>query len=477
MNPLPISQIAKLGGASLSSGDGSVLIDKLSTDSRTLKPGELFVALRGENFDGHNFVQAAAKSSAAGAIVDSNWKGKVPEAFALIRTKDTLQAYQELAANYRKLLTLKVVAITGSNGKTSTKDFTASVLGRRFRVTKTEGNFNNHVGLPRTILEATSRDEVAIWEIGMNHPGEVAALAELAGPDVAIITNIGVAHIEFMGSREAIATEKGALVEAVGAEGTVILNGDDPFTNSIAGRARAKVILAGTTTGTIRAGEISQTENGTDFTILEGAHRCRAQLPVPGLHMVQNALLAVAVGRVFGLSLEDCAAGLVAAPLARARLQIRQIHGVQFIDDSYNANPDSMKAALRTLVELDTDGKRIAVLGEMKELGSESEHGHREVGETAATLEVDHLIAIGSVAAAIASAAERAGLRNSRTVNSPAEAAEILAQIAEPGDLVLIKGSRAARTERVMEEFGNRRSAALSNDREKRNHFRIETSP
>ncbi len=408
MNRLSIFQIAEFAGAAISSGDSKLSIDKISTDSRALKRGELFVALHGENFDGHNFVESAAKAGAAGAIVDSSWKGKVPENFALIRVKDTLQAYQKLAANYRKSLSLKVVAITGSNGKTSTKDFAAAVLARRFQVTKTEGNFNNHVGLPRTILEATSRDEVAIWEIGMNHPGEVAALAKLAEPGVAIITNIGVAHIEFMGSREAIATEKGALVEAVGAEGTVILNGDDPFTNSIAGRARAK---------------------------------------------------------------------LVAAPLARARLQIRQIHGVQFIDDSYNANPDSMKAALRTLVELDTDGKRIAVLGEMKELGSESEHGHREVGETAATLEVDHLIAIGTVAAAIASAAERAGLRNSRTVNSPAEAAEILSEIAASGDLVLIKGSRAARTERVMEEFRSRESAASSNDRQNRNHSRVGTSP
>src|SRR2546430_6034931 len=169
MNPLPLSQIAQFAGGSLSSGDASAIIDKLSTDSRTLKSGELFVALRGENFDGHNFVQAAAKAGAAGAIVDSNWRGKVPETFALVRAKDTLQAYQQLAANYRKSLALKVVGITGSNGKTSTKDVTASVLARRFRVTKTEGNFNNHVGLPRTILEATSRDEIGVWEIGMNH--------------------------------------------------------------------------------------------------------------------------------------------------------------------------------------------------------------------------------------------------------------------------------------------------------------------
>src|SRR5436309_8121583 len=453
MNRLSIFQIAEFAGVAVSSGDSKVSIGKISTDSRRLKRGELFVALRGENFDGHNFVESAAKAGAAGAVVDSSWEGKVPENFALIRVKDTLQAYQKLAANYRKSLSLNVVAITGSNGKTSTKDFAAAVLARRFQVTKTQGNFNNQVGLPRTILEATSRDEVAIWEIGMNHPGEVAALAKLAEPDVAIITNIGVAHIEFMGSREAVATEKGALVEAVGAQGTVILNGDDPFTKSIAVRARAKVILAGTTTGTIRAGEISQTENGTDFTILEGAHRCRAQLPVPGLHMVQNALLAVAVGRVFGLSLEDCAAGLTAAPLAKARLQIKEIGGVEFIDDSYNANPDSMKAALRTLVELPADGKRIAVLGEMKELGSQSDQSHREVGEIAAAFGVDCVIAIGSVAAAIAEAAAHGGLKNSAVVRSTSEAVELLSQIAAPGDLVLIKGSRAARTEQVIEQF------------------------
>ena len=216
-----------------------MLIDKLSTDSRTLKPGELFVALRGENFDGHNFVQAAANTGAAGAIVDSNWRGQVPKNFAFIRTKDTLQPIRT-RRQLSEMPPLKVVAITGSNGKTSTKDFTASVLGRSFQVTKTEGNFNNHVGLPRTILEATPRDEVAVWEIGMNHPGEVAALSKIVEPDTAIITNIGVAHIEFMGSREAIADEKGALVEAVSVGGTIILNADDPFSARIAARRAPK---------------------------------------------------------------------------------------------------------------------------------------------------------------------------------------------------------------------------------------------
>ncbi len=456
MNKLSIFQIAEFASASVSGGDGNVSIDKISTDSRTLKHGELFVALRGENFDGHKFVEAAVKTGAVGAIVDLGWKGKVPDNFTVIRVEDTLQAYQTVAANYRKSLPLRVLAITGSNGKTSTKDFAAAVLGRRFRVTKTQGNFNNHVGLPRTMLEATSQDEVAVWEIGMNHPGEVAALAKIAAPDAALITNIGIAHIEFMGSREAIAAEKGALAEAIGPQGSIILNADDPFSKNIAARTHAKVIFAGTTAGTIRAGEITQSAHGSDFTILEGAHRCRAQLPVPGLHMVQNAMLAVAAGRVFGLSLEEAAAGLVAAPLAKARLQIRQIGGVQFIDDSYNANPDSMKAALRTLVELDADGKRIAVLGEMRELGKESARGHREVGETAAELGVDQLIAIGDMGAAIAEAAQQAGLEKTAAVGSISEAAEMLTEITAPGDLVLIKGSRTARTERVLEEFAKR---------------------
>jgi UDP-N-acetylmuramoyl-tripeptide--D-alanyl-D-alanine ligase len=459
MNKLSISQLAELAGATISSGDGSVVVDKVSTDSRTVKPGEFFVALRGDNFDGHKFVEDVAKTGAAGAIVDLAWKGKVPGNFALLRADDTLHAYQNLAANYRKSLPLKVIAITGSNGKTSAKDFAASVLARKFRVTKTEGNFNNHVGLPRTILEATSADEVAVWEIGMNHPGEIAALAQIAAPDDAIITNIGIAHIEFMGSREAIAKEKGALAQAIGPEGTVILNADDSFSPKIAGRTRAKLVFAGANAGTVRAIDIRQSADGSEFTILEGAHRCRAQLPVPGIHMVQNAMLAVAAGRVFGLSIEECAAGLVSAPLTKARLQIKQLHGVQIIDDSYNANPDSMKAALRTLVELDADGRRIAVLGEMGELGEESERGHREVGETAAELGIDQLITIGEKGAIIARAAEKSGLKKSTAVGSTSEAAEMLADIAAPGDLVLIKGSRSARTERVLEEFGKRQLA------------------
>jgi UDP-N-acetylmuramoyl-tripeptide--D-alanyl-D-alanine ligase len=453
MNPLSILEIAKLAEAKLEQGDGKTLIERISTDSRTIKKGELFVALRGENFDGHKFVADVVQSGAAGAIVDATWKGKVPSKFGILRAEDTLLAYQNVAANYRNSLSLKVVAITGSNGKTSTKDFCASVLGRKFCVTKTQGNFNNHVGLPRTILEATSEHQVGVWEIGMNHPGEVAPLAKIAAPNTAIVTNIGVAHIEFMGTREAIAREKGALAETVGSEGTVILNADDPFSEGIAKRTRARIVFAGVNNGVLRATDVEQGASGSEFTILEGAHRCRAQLSVPGLHMVQNALLAVAAGRAFGVSLEECAIGLATAPLTKARLQIKEVNGVRFLDDSYNANPDSMKAALRTLVELDADGKRIAVLGEMRELGSESQRGHEEVGEEAAALGVDRLIGIGEMGGVISGAAKKAGLEKSHNIGSTSEAADLLTEIAEPGDLVLIKGSRLARTEEVIAAF------------------------
>ena len=451
MNSLSLSEIASLSATRLELGNSDLAISHVSTDSRTIKPGDLFVALRGEHFDAHNFLEQVAKAGAAGALVSRDPPPGLPQTFAILRAADTLVAYQNLAANYRKTLPLKVLGITGSNGKTSTKDFAASILGRAFRVTKTEGNFNNHVGLPRTILEANRDHQFAVWELGMNHPGEIAALARIASADAAVITNIGIAHIEFMGSREAIALEKAALAEAIAPSGFVILNAEDDFSASIANRTRARVIFAGIEKGTIHAIEVQQTSGGCEFTIVEGAHRCRAQLPVPGLHMVENAMLAVAAGRAFGVSLEECAAGLVSAPLAKARLQIREIHGVQFIDDSYNANPDSMKAALRTLMELDTDGKRVAVLGRMLELGAESERGHREVGEAAATLGIDHLISIGNDT--IALAAEQAGLENAAIAQDAGDAAEMLNEIVEPGDLVLVKGSRSSRTELVLDEF------------------------
>src|SRR5437899_8384193 len=244
---------ARVRGVELLRGNGEARISRISTDSRTIKPGDLFVALRGENFDAHNFLEQVAKAGAAGALVSQDPPPGLPQTFAILRATDTLVAYQNLAANYRNTLSLRVLRITGSNGKTSTKDFAASILGRAFSVTKTEGNFNNHVGLPRTILEANRDDQFAVWELGMNHPGEIAALARIASADAAILTNIGIAHIEFMGSREAIAREKGPLADAIDPSGFVVLNADDEFSASIAHRTRARVIFAGIEKGKIRA--------------------------------------------------------------------------------------------------------------------------------------------------------------------------------------------------------------------------------
>ena len=266
----------------------------------------------------------------------------------------------------------------------------------------------------------------------MNHPGEIAALAKLAAPDVAIVTNVGIAHIEFMGSREAIALEKGALAEAVGPSGTVILNADDAFSEEIAKRTQARIILAGIENGSVRASDVRQSATGSEFTILEGAHRCRAQLPVPGVHMVQNAMLAVAAGRAFGLSLEECAAGLASTPLTKARLQITEINGIQFIDDSYNANPDSMKAALRTLIELDADGRRVAVLGEMGELGENPTRPSGR-GEAAAELKRHDLIRWPERRGKLARG-EKAGLEN-QSGRSPEEAASCSVKRPRRGDL------------------------------------------
>ncbi|MGB8169909.1 MAG: UDP-N-acetylmuramoyl-tripeptide--D-alanyl-D-alanine ligase, partial [Chthoniobacteraceae bacterium] len=394
MDATNLETIARWSGGALAGGDPAACIANVCTDSRALKAGDLFVALRGEKFDAHSFVAEAARLGAAAALVQDIPSG-LPSSFGVIKVPNTLIALQRLSANYRRTLSLQVVGITGSNGKTSTKDLTAAVLGERLQVTKTEGNFNNHIGLPLTMLRAKSSDQVGIFEMGMNHPGEIAPLAALAAPDVAIITNVGIAHIEFMGTREAIAQEKGMLAEALAPTGTVILSAEDSFSESIAARTKADAIFAGIDRGDIRASELQPDATGTRFQLSADEQSVSAHLPVPGEHMVRNAVLAAAAGRVFGLSLEECAAGISKLKLTKGRLEQKSVRGIQILDDTYNANPDSMAAALRTLATLPATGRRIAVLGAMGELGTEAERGHRSVGEVAARERIDAVIAVG----------------------------------------------------------------------------------
>lgn len=450
MDATDIETIARWSEGSLVAGSPRGSVTTICTDSRALQAGDCFLALRGGKFDGHSFIAEAARRGAVAAIVEE-MPAELPAGFAVIQVRDTLHALQQLAANYRRSLAVQVIGITGSNGKTSTKDATASVLTENFQVTKTEGNFNNHIGLPLTMLRARRSDAVCVFEMGMNHPGEIAPLAALAAPDVAMITNVGIAHIEHMGSREAIAQEKGMLAEALKPGGTLILSAHDDFSKGIAARTRADVIYAGIEAGDVQATDLRPHFTGTKFRLCADGRSVEAEIPVPGEHMVRNAVLAAAAGRVFGLSMEQCAAGLRKLQLTRGRLEHKVARGIQILDDTYNANPDSMIAALRTLASLPASGRRIAVLGRMGELGSESESGHRRVGEGAAQEHIDCVIGVGEEAVWIADAAWRGGIEKVMKVGTTEEATKALREIARAGDVVLIKGSRSARMERIVE--------------------------
>lgn len=450
MDATTLDVIARWAGGTLVAGSPAAIVTNVCTDSRALKSGDCFVALRGDKFDGHGFVAEAAKRGAAVAIVEQV-PTELPPSFGVIQVADTLRALQQLAANYRRNLPIRVVGVTGSNGKTSTKDATASVLAEQFQVTKTDGNFNNHIGLPLTMLRARRGDQVGIFELGMNHPGEIAPLAEMAAPDVAIITNIGIAHIEHLGTREAIAQEKGMLAEALAPSGTLILSAHDEFSEGIAARTKAGTVFAGIDTGDVQATNLRPFFSGTKFELRVDGRSVEAEIPVPGEHMVHNAVLAVAAGRVFGLSLEACAEGLRKLQLTKGRLEHKVVRGLQILDDTYNANPDSMIAALRTLASLPAAGRRIAVLGRMGELGAESEPGHRSVGEAAAHERIDCVIGVGQEAEWIADTASHGGVAHVLKVATNEEATQALRELANPGDIVLVKGSRSARMERILE--------------------------
>ena len=450
MDPLPLSAIAELCEGQLA-GDGSAMISRISKDTRSIEPGDLYLALRGGNFDGNEFVAAAADKGAAAAIVDRDITAA--SGIPLIRVADSLVALQKLAAAWRDRLSLRVVGITGSSGKTSTKEFTAAVLGARFRVNKTLGNLNNHFGLPLTILTATQADQVAVWEMGMNHPGEIAPLAAIAKPDVAIITNIGVGHIEFFENRNGIAAEKAELLRALHAEGAAIIPAEDEYADFLAERAAGRrLVSCGLNHGDVRATAIAIDEHGTSFIVHVFGESAPARIAATGEHMVRNALLAIAAGLELGLSLDECVSGLENARLAGARLEQKIIRGVRFLDDTYNANPDSMEAALKTLAALPAPGRRIAVLGRMGELGPYAETGYKRVGRAAAHA-VQTLVAVGPETAPLRDAARSAGLSDLYETADPREAAQLLRGIVHEGDTVLVKGSRAARMEQVIGEF------------------------
>jgi len=447
MDPRTLKQIADWVGGKIY-GKSGFTVRHIVTDSRLVRGGDFFVALRGEQFDGHSFLGEAQEAGAAGALVSRVRPDLVGT--SQIEVPDTLRGLQRMAEAYRGELCLKAVAVTGSNGKTSTKEMTASVLGERLSVSKTVGNFNNHIGLPLTILGSSGADQVGVFEMGMNHAGELAPLCEIARPDFAVITNIGVAHIGYLGSRAAIAREKSVVAESVSASGCVVLNANDDFTDWIASRTQARVVRAGINRGELQAREIQHTEKGETFLLTHGSENALVKLPVHGEHMVTNACLAAGVGLSFGLTLEEIADGLAKTAIPGNRLKVQKLGPVLVINDAYNANPESMVAALKTATNFTVRGRKIAALGRMGELGEESAAGHRRVGRAVAELAFDYLITVGEEARLIAQAANGAGLKRTREANTHEQAVEALLDFLEPGDLLLVKGSLSSAMDRVV---------------------------
>ncbi len=460
MDAISLRTLADWSGGHLAHGNSARTVRSVSTDTRQIEEGSLYVALRGERFDGHDFLGRAADNGAL-AVVSEISGGGLPAHVGVILVEDSLKALQRIAGEYRKTLKLKAIGLTGSNGKTSTKDMTSSVLARRFSVTKTEGNLNNHIGLPLTLLKANSTHEIGLFEMGTNHHGEIAPLAALARPDLAIVTSIGTAHIEFLGSREGIAQEKGALVEALDPKGTLILPAADDFVEILRAKCRGTVVTAGIDCGEVQASAVRCGSDGTRFELRHGDEQCEGFLDVPGLHMVRNALLAVAAGRVLGLSLAECSAGLAEVELTSKRMERKELEGILFLDDTYNANPDSMIAALETLTQIAVVGRRFAVLGKMGELGAETGAGYRKVGRAAGQNGLRGLIVVGAEASVMAEAARESGVEEVVSVETHEDAVKALREMAGPGDAVLVKGSRAAAMEAVVNAFGEANTGVL----------------
>ncbi|HEY8120917.1 MAG TPA: UDP-N-acetylmuramoyl-tripeptide--D-alanyl-D-alanine ligase [Myxococcota bacterium] len=442
-------------GATLARGDPAAPFTSVSIDTRTLAPGCLFVAIRGENHDAHGFLANALASGAAGFLVER--ADAVPSGAKLpvLVAPDSTRALGALAAGHRAGFSGPVVAITGSNGKTTTKEMCAAVLRELGPCLATEGNLNNQFGLPLTLLRREAEHRTLVVELGMNHRGEIAPLAAIANATIGVITTIGTAHIEFLGSREAIADEKGDLTAAIPSGGVAILPSDDPLARAQAKRCRARVVFFGRGADCdVRAEGVRADGDGFAFRAItpQGAVELRAA--GLGEPTVTNALAASAACLAAGATLEQLAAGLARYEPARGRMQQRRLpNGALLIDDTYNANPQSMEAALASLARLRGAGRAFAVLGDMGELGAHAAAGHRGVGARAGELRVDALYALGEQAELVRSAAVAAGLEPGRAhlAASHAEIADALRATLRAGDVALIKGSRSMRMERVVE--------------------------
>jgi UDP-N-acetylmuramoyl-tripeptide--D-alanyl-D-alanine ligase len=428
----------------------------VATDSRTLAPGELFIAIRGDTHDGHAFVADAAARGAGAVVVEPAALARRPPG-GVIAVRDTLAALGDLAAWHRRRRALPVVAVTGSNGKTTTKEMLAAICTAAFgpaRVLSTRGTQNNLVGLPLTLLRLGAEEQVAVLELGMNGPGEIWRLAEIARPDVGVITCVAPAHLEGLGSLHAIAQAKAELYRRLAPSATAVVNADDPLVAAAASSHCGRTVRFGTAPGVdVRAAAaVAAGLAGVRFTLEVGGACADVELAVPGRHNVTNALAAAAAAHALGIDLETIARGLAAFRPPPMRMEVVRLpSGITVVNDAYNANPASMAAAVATLAE-SVAGRRLAVLGEMRELGAETERLHRALGAAVAEARIDGLFLLGPHAAAVRAGAEAAGMDAERIVIA-ADHAELAARLracCRPGDLVLLKGSRGAAMEEVL---------------------------
>jgi len=458
---LPLGRIAEFIGA-VGEFDTAAIASGYSIDSRTIAPGELFFAVKGERLDGHDFVEKALAAGALAAVVGRDQAVRYNPQHRLLAVADPLSALQSLGAAARRLWGKKLIAVTGSTGKTTTKEAIAQVLQTRFRVLKSEGNLNNHFGLPLQLLRLEPEHEIAVIEIGMNHAGEIRALADIAHHDVAVVTNVGPVHLEFFDSVAAIARAKYELIETLHAGGTAVLNVDDEYVSQFGRDFHGKVLTFGIHhPADVRAQNIEERGlEGSAFDLLADSYRQSVQLPLLGLHNVYNALAAATVGMEAGVAPSEVARALAALSPQDKRGQRMEVGGATVINDCYNSNPKALAAMVSSFARLPAR-RRIVVAGEMLELGPTSDELHRQCGTSIAKNGIDVLLGVRGAARHMVEAAQAAGMA-AEFVETPQQAGEWLAREVHPGDAVLLKASRGVKLEGVLEAWRAYREAAAA---------------
>ncbi len=453
---LPLGRIAEFLSATGEYEHKAVALG-YSIDSRTIRPGELFFAVKGERLDGHDFVEQALERGALAAVVRKDQLARYAVKTRLLAVDDTLAALQTLATAVRRLWARPLIGVTGSTGKTTTKEAIAHVLSARFRVLKSEGNFNNHFGLPLMLLKLEPGQDIAVIEMGMSHAGEIAALAKIAQPEIGVVTNVAPVHLEFFNSVADIARAKYELIESLPSGGTAVLNADDEYVSQFGRDFPGKVVMYGfRASADVRAENIEpQGLQGSVFDVVVGSCRERAALPLVGTHNIYNALAAVAAGLERGLSPSEAIAALATLAPADKRGQVVKLDNITVINDCYNCNPTALRAMVDSLAAMPAK-RRIVVAGAMLELGPSGDELHRASGRHIAEEKIDVLLGVKGAAQHMVEAAKRAGMR-AEFVATPEEAGEWLSREARDGDVVLMKASRGVKLEKALETWKARR--------------------